>query len=192
MDAPPPSTERPELPGYVLNPIEPADAAEWTAYAIRPEVMRFTSSTVRGVDDVLAIIGRTRSGEPQAPVHFALRTPAGRLAGTVGFHTISPLNRTAEVTYDVHPDFWGRGLATAACRAAVRWGFAARGWVRVQATTLEPHLASQRVLAKCGFALEGRLRHFRLVRGEPRDYLLFARLPGDPDGDPRCPIPPSA
>lgn len=182
----------PQLPGWAVAPVAPEDAPEWTAYAMRPEVMRFTSSSVRGVDDVLAIIARTRSGEANAPVHFALRTPAGRLAGTVGFHTISSLNRTAEVTYDLHPEFWGQGLATAACRAAVHWGFEQRAWVRVQATTLEPHVASQRVLAKCGFALEGRLRNFRLVRGEPRDYLLFARLPGDPVGDTPCPNPPSA
>lgn len=174
----------PEVRGYTVAPVAPADAREWAAYATLPDVMRFTSSSVRGVDDMLAIIERTRSGDAHAPVHFALRTPEGALAGTVGFHTISPLNRTAEVTYDVHPGHWGRGLATAACRAAVRWGFAERGWVRVQATTLEPHVVSQRVLVKCGFTLEGRLRHFRLVRGVPSDYLLFARLPGDPDPAP--------
>lgn len=174
----------PEVPGYEVAPVAPADAEEWTAYAMLPEVMRFTSSSVRGVADVLAIIERTRSGDANAPVHFALRTPAGALAGTVGFHTISALNRTAEVTYDVHPAHWGRGLATAACRAAVRWGFAERGWVRVQATTLEPHVVSQRVLQKCGFTFEGRLRHFRIVRGVPSDYLLYARLAGDPEGTP--------
>jgi RimJ/RimL family protein N-acetyltransferase len=182
----------PRVNGYHVAPVAPEDAADWTAYAIRPEVQRLTSSTVAGVDDVMAIIQRTRTGEPAAPVHFALRTPAGRLAGTVGFHTVSPLNRTAEVTYDVHPDFWGRGLATAACRAAVAWGFAERGWVRVQASTLEAHGASQRVLARCSFRFEGRLRHFRIVRGEPRDYLMFARLPGDPEGETPWPIPSSA
>jgi [ribosomal protein S5]-alanine N-acetyltransferase len=174
----------PSLAGYTVAPVTPADAQEWTAYATLPEVTRYTSSSVGGVADVLAIVERTRSGDANAPIHFALRTPAGELAGTVGFHTISSLNRTAEVTYDVHPRHWGRGLATAACRAAVRWGFAERGWVRVQATTLVPHVASQRVLQKCGFAFEGRLRHYRLVRGVPSDYLLYARLAGDPDPAP--------
>jgi [ribosomal protein S5]-alanine N-acetyltransferase len=180
MTASGPDTPSPPMPGWSVAAVGLADAEDWTAYAVLPEVMRHTSSSVRGVADVLAIIQRTLSGEPGAPAHFTLRTPAGRLAGTVGFHTISPLNRTAEVTYDVHPGFWGQGLATAACAEAVRWGFEQRGWLRIQATTLEPHLASQRVLAKCGFAYEGRLRHYRLVRGEPRDYLLFARLAGDP------------
>jgi RimJ/RimL family protein N-acetyltransferase len=63
------------------------------------------------------------------------------------------------------------------CRAATEWAFRAKGWVRVQATTLEANVASQRVLQKCGFLLEGRLRNFRLVRGEPHDYLVFSRVP---------------
>jgi len=61
--------------------------------------------------------------------------------------------------------------------AARQWAFEQRGWVRVQATTLPEHAASQRVLLKCGFEVEGRLRNFRIVRGEPRDYLLYARVP---------------
>jgi RimJ/RimL family protein N-acetyltransferase len=98
----------------------------------------------------------------------------------VGFHSVSAAHRTAEITYAVQPAYWGEGVACAACAAAVDWGFSTRGWVRIQATTLQANLASQRVLAKCGFAFEGRLRNFRLVRGEPMDYLLFATVPADP------------
>ena len=99
---------------------------------------------------------------------------------SVGFHTVSALNRTAEVTYAVSPSDSGRGIATAACAAAVAWGFEQRRWLRIQATTLEAHAASRRVLEKCGFGLEGTLRNFRLVRGEPRDYLMFSVIPSTP------------
>jgi RimJ/RimL family protein N-acetyltransferase len=81
----------------------------------------------------------------------------------------------------VRPECWGRGIAGAACRAALQWGFGDRGWQRIQATTLESNVASQAVLRRCGFALEGRLRNFRIVRGEPRDYLMFSVVPGDAD-----------
>ena len=99
------------------------------------------------------------------------------LVATFGFHTVSALNRTAEVTYTVRPEAAGRGLATLVCRAAVRWGFGARGWVRIQATVLEANLASRRVLDKCGFAFEGTLRNLRIVRGRPSDFLLYATVP---------------
>ena len=68
-------------------------------------------------------------------------------------------------------------MATALCVAAVQWGFSAKSWARIQATTLESNLASRRVLDKAGFAFKGRLRNFRMVRGAPRDYLLFSVTP---------------
>jgi RimJ/RimL family protein N-acetyltransferase len=155
-----------------------ADAHDWGEYALLPEVKRYTSGTEQTVADLVPEIERTLANNPNAPILFAVREPATRrLVATVGFHTVSSLNRTAEVTYTVHPAHWGRGLATAVCAATVRWGFEHKGWVRVQATTLVEHVASQRVLVKCGFELEGRLRNFRIVRGVPSDYLLYARVP---------------
>lgn len=155
-----------------------ADADDWAKYAVLPEVQQYTSATVTNASDLVPMIQRSLAEDPNSPILFAVREPvSGQLVATVGFHTVSSLNRTAEITYDVHPKRWGQGLATLVCDGALRWAFQARGWVRVQGTTLEPHVASQRVLQKCGFQLEGRLRNFRIVRGEPRDYLLFATVP---------------
>lgn len=183
-----------DVPGLRLRRLRLDDAEAWAAYATLPEVMRHTSSSATSVAEVAAIIERGLEREPASPVHFAIvETAGGRLVAHVGFHTVSPLNRSAEVTYDVHPDRWGQGLARAACEAAVRWGFAERGWHRIQATTLESNLASQAVLRHCGFVLEGRLRAFRMVRGEPRDYLMFSRLPGDRplEATQGAPVPPA-
>jgi [ribosomal protein S5]-alanine N-acetyltransferase len=168
----------PGIPGFVVAPTVVADAEEWAEYAVLPEVTRFTSTVTRSAADIVPMIERSLSGDPNAPVLFSVREPnSGQLVASVGFHTVSSLNRTAELTYTVRPEFWGKGLATAAGAAAVRWAFQHKRWVRVQATTLVEHAASQRVLLKCGFAFEGRLRNFRIVRGEPRDYLLYARTP---------------
>jgi RimJ/RimL family protein N-acetyltransferase len=168
-----------QLPGYFTRPMRAEDALAWTAFAVLPQVKRHTSSSVNSVADVAPILARAASDAPDAPVHFAVCTVAERrLVGTVGFHTISVPNRSAEITYMLHPGHWGRGLATDCARAAVAWGFGVRGWVRIQGTTLEPNVASQRVLLKAGFEYEGRLRNFRIVRGEPQDYLLFAVIAG--------------
>lgn len=169
----------PALPGFAVARLAPADAEDWAEFALRPEVLRHTSASAASVDDLRPMIARSLADDPAAPLLFALRE-AGVLVAVFGFHTVSPLNRSAELTYTVRPERWGRGLATAICGAATAWGLAGRGWVRVQASTLVEHVASQRVLLKNGYTLEGRLRHFRMVRGEPRDYLMYARLPGDP------------
>jgi RimJ/RimL family protein N-acetyltransferase len=59
----------------------------------------------------------------------------------------------------------------------VGWGFGTRGYVRIQATTLETNAASARVLHKCGFEREGLMRNFRAVRGRPRDFWLYSIIP---------------
>lgn len=170
----------PQMPGFRLRPVTLDDAEAWAAYACLPAVKQFTSSTANGVDDVRAVILRVLAGEPASPIHFAVLPEAGGpMLASVGFHTISPLHRTGEITYDVAPAHWGRGIATAACRAATLWAFQARGWHRVQATTLLAHQRSQRVLERCGFRREGLLRNLRIVRGQPADYWLYAAIPGD-------------
>jgi len=169
----------PEIPGFAVAQMAVADAEDWAQYAVLPESNQFVSTITRSAADIVPMIERTLSSDANAPVLFAVREPATRrFVASVGFHTVSSLNRTAEVTYTVHPELWGSGVATAACAAAVRWAFEHKGWVRVQATTLEEHKASQRVLLKCGFELEGKVRNFRVVRGEPRDYLLYSIVPG--------------
>jgi [ribosomal protein S5]-alanine N-acetyltransferase len=170
----------PEVPGFEVRPIVLEDAAAWARYACLPEVKEHTSSTVETVEDVRATIERILAGTPSVPTRFVLVPEGGQaIVATVGFHTVSLLNGTAEITYDVAPSHWGKGIATAACRAATVWAFVVLGWHRVQATTVLPNLPSQRVLEKCGFKREGVVRNFRLVRGRPADYWLFSAIPGE-------------
>ena len=178
MNYVPPARGMPRIACHVVHPIRLEDGSQWAEFALLPEVQRYTSSTFASMDDLLPVIRRTLSDDVGAPVLFAVRQAGdGRLVATFGFHTISALNRTAEVTYTVRPEAWGRGLGTLVCRSAVEWGFGTRGWVRIQATVLEANLASRRVLDKCGFAFEGTLRNLRIVRGRPSDFLLYATVP---------------
>jgi hypothetical protein len=47
-----------------------------------------------------------------------------------------------------------------------------------------PATGPERVLERCGFRREGLVRHFRLVRGVPTDYWLYAAIPGEVDTSP--------
>lgn len=172
--------QSPPVPGFLVRPARLEDAVSWAGYACLPAVKQHTSSTAETVDDVRAEIQRTLGGEPNTPIRFVLLHPeSGTLVATVGFHTISSAFGTAEITYDVAPDHWGQGIAKAACRAATLWAFDTKGWHRVQATTVLPNVRSQRVLEHCGFKREGLVRNFRLVRGTPTDYWLYAAIPGE-------------
>jgi [ribosomal protein S5]-alanine N-acetyltransferase len=170
----------PIVPGFSVRPIQLGDAEAWAAYACLPEVKLHTSSTAANAEDVKREIQKALAGEPGSPIRFVLEPEGVRqIVASVGFHTISAPFGTAEVTYDVAPSHWGKGIATAACRAATIWGFQVRGWHRIQATTVLPNIRSQRVLERCGYKREGLVRNFRLVRGQPTDYWLYSAIPGE-------------
>ena len=104
------------------------------------------------------------------------------MIGTIGFHTVSDMNRSAELAFDFAPDYWGRGIATAMCSAVTQWSYRALNLVRVQATVLESDVASSRVLEKSGFTYEGLLRAYRMVRGSPGNFKIYSRLVSDGTG----------
>jgi len=172
--------EAPLIPGFVVRPVRLEDAASWASYACLPEVKVHTSSTASTVQDVRAEIERTLVSAANTPIRFViLRQHSESLVGTVGFHTISAAFGTAEITYDIEPSQWGKGIAKTACTAAALWGFEAKAWHRIQATTVLSNVRSQRVLERCGFQKEGLARNLRLVRGAPTDYWLYSAIPGE-------------
>jgi [ribosomal protein S5]-alanine N-acetyltransferase len=169
------------LPGIVIRQLERTDLSEWYGYLSIPAVLEHTSWNVHGVEDLEALLARCESDDPGSPCRLAIVDEArGRLIGTIGFHTIAHQHRHAELAYDLAPEYWGRGIAAAACNTVTEWSYQALRLVRVQATVLESNTRSERVLEKCGFRYEGLLRAYRLVRGIPGNFKLYSRLDTDP------------
>ncbi|GAH34166.1 unnamed protein product, partial [marine sediment metagenome] len=59
------------------------------------------------------------------------------------------------------------------------WAFADGGFMRMQAVVLTGNAGSARVLQKCGYRYEGLLRAYKMVRGTPGDFAMYARLATD-------------
>ena len=89
------------------------------------------------------------------------------------------MNKTAEIAYDLAPEYWGRGIARAICKEVTYWSFREMNFNRVQATVLRSNISSSKVLQACNFQLRGLLRSYRMVRGTPRNYVFHARLATD-------------
>lgn len=71
-----------------------------------------------------------------------------------GFHAINWPARTCETGFWVRKGWQGRGLATEACNALVRYAFGALEMRRVTIAHAEGNEASRRVIEKLGFAPE--------------------------------------
>lgn len=164
------------LDGLRLRPLQEADAVGWHAYLRDDAVTRHTSWQLDGPDTLLRLIRGYGQPSESHSMRLAIAMADGSLAGTVGLNEISLAARRAEIAYDVAPTYWRRGIATRACAAVTAWALSTLGFARIQATVLDTNQASAAVLERCGFQREGLLRHYRLVRGEPRNFWMYARV----------------
>ena len=62
-----------------------------------------------------------------------------------------------EVGWELHREFWGRGLATDGGRPGVRHGLETDRLERIISATMATNMASRRVMEKCGLRFQGEL-----------------------------------
>jgi RimJ/RimL family protein N-acetyltransferase len=100
--------------------------------------------------------------------------------GGIGVHPGDDVNRlTAELGYWLAEPYWGRRIMTAAVAAIVGYAFENRPLERIEAYVYANNPASARVLKKCGFTFEGRMRRNVIKDGAMLDSLLYALLRGE-------------
>ncbi|WP_229660456.1 GNAT family N-acetyltransferase [Marmoricola endophyticus] len=116
---------------------------------------------------------------------FAITDASDVLLGTIALFDVDHEQGTVELGYRVHPDARGRGVGTAAVRAACAVAFGELGLRRVMLYHAVANPASCRVAERAGFALEGTLRE-GYVYGDGRAYdeHLHGLLSSDPLSSP--------
>lgn len=80
------------------------------------------------------------------------------LLGTIQIHNLDPQTDSVEVGFSLRSRFRGKGIATMAVSAIVKFLFERVDVNRIQATAMAENLASERVLLGCGFTKEGTAR----------------------------------
>ena len=173
-----PSTDHPLVH---LRPLRAADMEPWSSYLNFPEVYRHTSWNHPTAQELSSYLGCEMDNEPSSRLRLAIADRADdHLVGTIGFHTVSGQSRSAELAYDLHPSMWHKGVATALATVMVSWAHSQAQLVRVQATVLQSNASSIRVLERVGFVQEGLLRSYRMVRGTPGNFYIYAHVVGAP------------
>jgi RimJ/RimL family protein N-acetyltransferase len=83
---------------------------------------------------------------------------------------------TAEIGYWLGEALWGKGIATAAVRAASEAAFATTDLVRLHAPVFAWNQPSMRVLEKAGYVREATLRRAGFKDGIVIDRVVFALI----------------
>lgn len=175
------STSYPSGPRLSFRDFCTEDIADVHEYTADPWVCQFSTWGPNTLEQTTAFV------EDAAQAHLDLNRTAyslaavmaGRVIGSVGVWITDPHDRNGELGYTFHRDYWGEGYATEAVGLLLDFGFSSLGFERITATCHPENQGSMRVLEKSGFAVEGRLRSHRLVRGQRRDSLLYSILRGE-------------
>jgi ribosomal-protein-alanine N-acetyltransferase len=166
----------------LLRPLEADDFAVVHAYATDPEVVRFMDWGPNTLDDTTVFLDRmirSATESPRTQYPLAIVPVGERPVGVVELQIDSAEHRRADVGYVLARSAWGRGYASEAAAAMLRFGFGELGLHKISATCDPDNRGSARVLEKIGMRQEGVLRDHFLIRGQWRDRLLWAALERD-------------
>lgn len=169
-----------ELEDFRLRPIQLGDEGAFLDYLSQPEVIEHTSIPAPTLESLAASVQRDIAGYANSTSFcFAVAAADDRAIGICGFNSWSPDHRHAELAYELAPHYWRQGVMRRAVEAVLSWGFSELGLNRVHAFVMTSNQASIRLLERCGFSREGTLRRYRIARGEPKDFHLYALLAED-------------
>ncbi len=182
LPAPPVPPEPVELVAGALQlrPWEHRHAEALLAAGADPGIQRWNDPGVADAQAARAWIDAARAWGAHATwaVHDAT---SGAVLGNVSLHRLAPEHRRGEIGFWVLPQARGRGVATVAVAAVVRFAFGALDLQRLELYHAVGNTASCRVAGRAGFALEGVLRSaYRYGDGALHDEHLHARLASDP------------
>jgi len=149
MNTPPPHLQTSNL---TLTPLQPGDAAAlYTVYQTEGVLRYFPNPAPPTLEQVQRFISRQQSHWETYRygnwgLHLADRQ---EIIGWAGLQYLPELDQT-EVGFLLDRPFWGKGYATEAAAASLRFGFEQCRLEQIIALVHPDNLASRRVIEKCG------------------------------------------
>lgn len=162
-----------------LRPLRLADADELVSVYDSYEATRFLEITPLEIAEEaegLITLWNDQQAQGLAARWGVTLEPGGALVGTCGFNTLRLCDFQGELTYDLAPHYWGRGIIPEAARAVLGFGFERLRLIRVQACIVPEGEQSERVLEKLGFRREGVLRCAGYWKGRFWDKVCYSLL----------------
>lgn len=102
------------------------------------------------------------------------------LAGSIGIVTKTDIYRkNVEIGYFIAEEYWGKGIATRAIRAATSYAFSNFDIIRVYAEPFADNAGSRRALEKAGFTHEATFRKNVIKNGILKDSCIYSVLKED-------------
>ncbi len=168
-----------ETQRLILRPFRAADISEIVRLLSEPAIAETTLNIPWPYDEAKArdwLAAQRREREAGTGITFAIvRREDERLLGAIDIRP-NARHQKAEIGYWIGKPYWGRGYATEAARAIIRYGFEVLGLNRIHASHFAENPASGRVMQKAGMRFEGVLRQDVRKGDQFRDHAVHAIL----------------
>ena len=154
-----------ETERLVLRQFEPGEGQRIYTLNEDPEITRYTGDPVRDLDHANEVLEQVIL--PQYAIYkhgrWAVHTKPGmEFIGWCGLKYRPELDEI-DLGYRFMKQAWGKGYATEAAMASIKYGFEQLGMKRIVGRAMPGNIASIKVLEKCGMKFIGE----ELVDGHP-------------------------
>lgn len=110
-------------------------------------------------------------------IYFAIADKkSDRMIGAIGLSGHNSYQKRIEISYDLSPDYWRRGITSRAITTVVKYAFENFRVNRIEASVATANTPSKNLLLKSGFTLEGILRQHRFHKGYFYDVFFLSLL----------------
>jgi ribosomal-protein-alanine N-acetyltransferase len=99
-----------------------------------------------------------------------------KVIGTACLWNIQPENYRAEIGYELHPDFWGKGIMQEALPHVIGYAFETVHLHSIEADLHAGNIPSKKLLEKNGFVLEGLFKESIFFNGKFSDRAVYSLL----------------
>lgn len=164
----------------LLRAFVPDDEAAFQQFAVKEDFWKFLPGPALDAGLVKRFVAaRVIEAENPTGRDWLFCVEEKQLARAIGMTRLSIASaehRQGNVGFSFDSSLRGKGYASEAMQAVLRFGFAELGLHRITALADVENARSHAVLRKLGFRQEGRLQQNFNVRGAWRDCDLFALL----------------
>ncbi|WP_068614052.1 GNAT family N-acetyltransferase [Paenibacillus tuaregi] len=166
----------------MLRKMELSDSARLFEIWSDPEVTRFMNIEPFTNEDqakqMIALLDNLAK-ENQAIRYSIIESESNTIIGSCGFNALDFENAKAEIGYDLHKDYWGKGYIPEALSCLIEYAFHGLNLHRIEAKVEPENVNSIKVLKKLHFTYEGTLRQSEKSKGKFTDLNLYSLLATD-------------
>ena len=163
-----------------LIPLTVAHVPAVFALHAHPEVAAYNTIGIpKNQSTTEAILAPKLDLANKAHLGWIIANKQGVFMGEISLILAPERFKKGEISYSLHPDYWGNGFATAAVKALLEYAFTSLDLHRVEAGVAVENAKSIRVLEKVGMQREGHHRKILPLKKGWSDNYSYAILKSD-------------